>query len=148
MTQMTNNYDKLYENMKQRFTISSEGGEYTIGEYMLMKADVKKNDATLPVALRSTATKSEVAVANFVSFVNDKLTIKEPPVKDKTIKAFPLRASASAFLSAAVACAFVFSFALVGARALSATESTVEATNVSEQASEDVNVDYNEIIFE
>ena len=148
MTQMTNNYDKLYENMKQRFTISSEGGEYTIGEYMLMKADVKKNDATLPVALRSTATKSEVAVANFVSFVNDKLTIKEPPVKDKTIKSFPLRASASAFLSAAVACAFVFSFALVGARALSAPASAAEATNVSEQASEDVNVDYNEIIFE
>ena len=134
--------------MKQRFTISSEGGEYTIGEYMLMKADVKKNDATLPVALRSTATKSEVAVANFVSFVNDKLTIKEPPVKDKTIKSFPLRASASAFLSAAVACAFVFSFALVGAKALSAPVSAAEATNLSEQASEDVNVDYNEIIFE
>ena len=148
MTQMTNNYDKLYENMKQRFTISCDNSEYTIGEYMLMKADVKKTDATLPVALRSTATKSEVAVANFVSFVNDKLTIKEPPVKDKTIKSFPLRASASAFLSAAVACAFVFSFALVGAKALSAPVSAAEATNLSEQANEDVNVDYNEIIFE
>ena len=118
MTQTTNNYDKLYENMKQRFTISCDNSEYTIGEYMLMKADVKKAETTLPVALRSTAAKSEVAVANFVSFVNDKLTIKEPPVKDKTIKAFPVRASASAFLSAAVACAFIFSFALVGARAL------------------------------
>lgn len=149
MTQTTNNYDKLYENLKQRFTISSDGSEYTIGEYMLKKADVKRIDATLPVALRSTATKSEVAVANFVSFVNDKLTIKEPPVKDKTIRAFPLRTSASAFLSAAVACAFIFSFALVGAKALSASETTAaESTVVTEQASEDVNVDYNEIIFE
>ena len=148
MTQMTNNYDKLYENMKQRFTISCDNSEYTIGEYMLMKAEVKKTDATLPVALRSTATKSEVAVANFVSFVNDKLTIKEPPVKDKTIKAFPLRASASAFLSAAVACAFVFSFALVGARALSASSSTADTASVLEQANEDVSVDTNEIIFE
>ena len=147
MTQTTNNYDKLYENMKQRFTISCDNSEYTIGEYMLMKADVKKIDATLPVALRSTATKSEVAVANFVSFVNDKLTIKEPPVKDKTIKAFPLRASASAFLSAAVACAFVFSFALVGARALSAPASAADTASVSEQASEEI-VDTNEIIFE
>ena len=148
MTQTTNNYDKLYENMKQRFTISCDNSEYTIGEYMLMKAEVKKTDATLPVALRSTATKSEVAVANFVSFVNDKLTIKEPPVKDKTIKAFPLRASASAFLSAAVACAFVFSFALVGARALSASSSTADTASVLEQANEDVSVDTNEIIFE
>ena len=148
MTQTTNNYDKLYENMKQRFTVSCENGEYSIGEYMLMKADVKKIDATLPVALRSNATKSEVAVANLVSFVNDKLTIKEPPVKDKTIRAFPLRASASAFLSAAVACAFVFSFALVGARALSATSTAANEAGITEQANEDVNVDYSGIIME
>ena len=148
MTQTTNNYDKLYENMKQRFTVSCENGEYSIGEYMLMKANVKKIDATLPVALRSNATKSEVAVANLVSFVNDKLTIKEPPVKDKTIRAFPLRASASAFLSAAVACAFVFSFALVGARALSATSTAADEAGITEQANEDVNVDYSGIIME
>ena len=148
MTQTTNNYDKLYENMKQRFTVSCEKGEYSIGEYMLMKADVKKIDATLPVALRSNATKSEVAVANLVSFVNDKLTIKEPPVKDKTIRAFPLRASASAFLSAAVACAFVFSFALVGARALSATSTASDETGITEQASEDLYVDYTGIVME
>ena len=148
MTQTTNNYDKLYENMKQRFTVSCENGEYSIGEYMLMKADVKKIDATLPVALRSNATKSEVAVANLVSFVNDKLTIKEPPVKDKTIRAFPLRASASAFLSAAVACAFVFSFALVGARALSAASTAANEAGITEQANEDVNVDYSGIIME
>lgn len=142
MTQMTNNYDKLYENMKQRFTISCDNSEYTIGEYMLMKADVKKTDATLPVALRSTATKSEVAVANFVSFVNDKLTIKEPPVKDKTIKSFPLRASASAFFTAAVACAFMLSFALIGFKALSTPAPAAESlsTQMELSASE---IDFN-----
>ena len=120
MTQTTNNYDKLYENMKQRFTISSENNEYTIGEYMLMKADVKKTESkNLPVAVKTAVTKSETAVTSIVSFVDDKLTIKQAPVKDKTIKAFPFRASASAFLTASVACAFVLSFALIGARALS-----------------------------
>jgi len=114
MTQATNNYERLYDNMKNRFTVASDNSEYTLGEYMLMKADAKKADAALPVAMRSTATKSEVAVASVVSFVTDMLTIKEAPAKDKTIKAFPFRASASAFLSAAVACAFLLSFALIG----------------------------------
>ena len=38
MTQTTNNYDRLYENMKQRFTVATEDNQYTLGEYMLMKA--------------------------------------------------------------------------------------------------------------
>ena len=71
MTQAMNNYDKLYNNMKQRFTVSNENEEYSIGEYMLMKADVKKTDAALPVAMRSTATNTERAVANIVTYVND-----------------------------------------------------------------------------
>jgi hypothetical protein len=76
MTQTTNSYDKLYENMKQRFTISDDSAEYTIGEYMLMKADIKKTEsAALPVAVQTAVTKSEVAVTTIVSFVDDKLTI-------------------------------------------------------------------------
>lgn len=114
MTQTTNNYDKLYENMKQRFTVSQNDTTYTLGEYMLMKADGKKSENTaLPVAVMS-----EVAVTNIVSFVDDKLTIKQAPVKDKTIRAFPFRASASAFLTASVACAFLLSFVLIGAKAM------------------------------
>jgi hypothetical protein len=119
MTQTTNNYDKLYENMKQRFTVSQNNTTYTLGEYMLMKADGKKTEnAALPVAVMSAVTKSEVAVSNIVSFVDDKLTIKQPPVKDKTIRAFPFRASASAFLTASVACAFLLSFVLIGAKSM------------------------------
>ena len=114
MTQTTNNYDKLYENMKQRFTVSQNDTAYTLGEYMLMKADGKKSENTaLPVAVMS-----EVAVTNIVSFVDDKLTIKQAPVKDKTIRAFPFRASASAFLTASVACAFILSFVLIGAKSM------------------------------
>ena len=112
----TNNYDKLYENIKNRFTVVNENSEYTLGDYMLMKANKKKDDAMLPVAQRTTAGKGERAVAMFLSYVNDKLLIKEPPIKDKTIRAFPFRASASALLSAVVACTFVLSFVVIGAR--------------------------------
>ena len=112
-------YDKLYENMKNHFTVISEDCEYTIGDYMLMKAGKKKEEANLPVAQRSTASKSERAVAMLISYVNDKLTVKAPPAKDKAIRSFPFRASASAFLSAAVTCSFILSFAVIGARLFS-----------------------------
>ena len=135
MTQTTNSYDKLYENMKQRFTVSAENNQYTIGEYMLMKADVKKNESSaLPVAVKSAVTKSEMAVTNIVSFVDDKLTIKQAPVKDKTIKAFPFRASASAFLTASVACAFLLSFVLIGAKSMSNQKPVANDTVITEQA--------------
>ncbi len=137
MTQTTN-YEKLYENMKQRFTVSQDNNEYTIGEYMLMKAESQKAEKTsLPVAVQTAVSRSEVAMTNIVSFVDDKLTIKQAPVKDKTIKSFPFRASASAFLTAAVACAFLLSFVLIGAKALSSpspaandvnTDNSVETT--------------------
>ena len=122
--------------MRSRFTVESDNCEYTLGEYMLMKADVKKTDAALPVALRSTATKSEVAVASIVSFVNDKLTVKAEPEKDKTIRTFPLRASASAFLSASVACAFILSFALIGVKSVGLGDNTRADISVSEQEAE------------
>ena len=102
--------------MKNRFTISESNVGYTLGGYMLMKANEKKAEAMLPVAQRSSATKGERAVATIATYVNDKLTIKAPPAKDKIIRTFPLRASASAILSASVACAFILSFCIIGAR--------------------------------
>ena len=147
MTQTTNSYDKLYENMKQRFTVSAENNQYTIGEYMLMKADAKKTESSaLPVAVMSAVTKSEMAVSNIVSFVDDKLTIKQAPVKDKTIKAFPFRASASAFLTASVACAFVLSFALIGAKALTGSTPAANDVTITEQAEEGASANYSDII--
>ena len=120
------NYDRLYENMKNRFTVIDNNEEYTLGDYMLVKAGKKKEEAKLPVAQRSSASKSERAVAMLVSYVNDKLVVKNPPVKDKTIRSFPFRASASAFLSAAVTCAFVLSFVVIGARIFSSSIPTTE----------------------
>ena len=135
MTQTTNNYDKLYNNMKQRFTVSQNNTEYTLGEYMLMRADSKKTETTaLPVAVQTAVTRSEVAVSNIVSFVDDKLTIKQPPVKDKTIRAFPFRASASAFLTASVACAFLLSFVLIGAKSMYNQKPVANDTVITEQA--------------
>ena len=141
MTQTTNNYDKLYENMKQRFTVSQNDTAYTLGEYMLMKADGKKSENTaLPVAVMS-----EVAVTNIVSFVDDKLTIKQAPVKDKTIKAFPFRASASAFLTASVACAFLLSFVLIGAKSM--TNQAPVANDVVITETENTGVGFVEDLF-
>lgn len=147
MTQTTS-YDKLYNNMRQRFTVSQNNTEYTIGEYMLMKADNKKEEsAALPVAVKTAVTRSELAVTNIISFVDDKLTIKQPPVKDKTIRAFPFRASASAFLTASVACAFLLSFVLIGAKAMTNTNTVSNETIHSEQIEAESEVTYAENLF-
>ena len=112
-----------------------------------MKADVKKaEDAALPVAVMTAVSKSEMAVSGIVSFVDDKLTIKQPPVKDKTIKSFPFRASASAFLTASVACAFLLSFVLIGAKTLSTSAPAANDININEQIDE-ANINYADIIF-
>ena len=147
MTQ-TNNYDKLYENMRQRFTVSQDNTEYTLGEYMLMRADNKKTtEAALPVAVKTAVTRSEHAVTNIVSFVDDKLTIKQPPVKDKTIRSFPFRASASAFLTASVACAFLLSFVLIGAKSMTNHDSVANDTVITEQEEINNGVGFVENLF-
>jgi hypothetical protein len=103
---------------------------------MLMKACKKKDEANLPVIQRSYVTKGERAVALFVNYVNDKLTIKTPPVKDKTIKAFPLRTSLSAFLTSAVACSFLLCFCLMGAKIFNFASPTVDEASILEYAPE------------
>lgn len=106
MASYTNAYEKLYNNMKNAFTVVNDGMECTLGEYMLKKAKAKQNTSNLPVALYG----KDNAVAAIYSYVNDKLTIKKPPVKDKTIKAFPFRSCAAAMLSAVVCCTVLFSY--------------------------------------
>ncbi len=104
----TNVYDNLYNNMKNRFTVVHDNCEYTLGEYMLMKADKKKETSNLPVAQNNSHTAT--AITTFFRYVNDKLTLKAPPVKDKTMRRFPFRTCAAAVLSAIVACSFVISY--------------------------------------
>lgn len=131
-----NKYDALYENMKNRFTVVNDGSEYTLGDFMLMKAAKKQSEAPaskLPVAAKS---RGERAVAQIVSFVSDKLTIKNPPAKDKTIRAFPFRTSMSAFLSAAVTCSFLLCFCVIGAKILNLSSPGAEEAAITEYAPE------------
>ena len=130
MAKTTNNYDKLYNSMKENLTVANS--DCTLGEYMLMKAAQKKAESTLPVALRPSATRSERTAALVYTYIEDKLTIKTPPQKDAAIRAFPLRTSASAFLSAVVVCTFMLSFGLIGSKLLAPkANSNINTLNAS-----------------
>ena len=118
MATNSNCYDRLYENMKNRLTVIDNNSEYTVGDFMLNRAKIKKSRAMIAGEQNALTHKSEGGVATLISYVSDKLTIKNPPVKDKTIKAFPFRASFSALLSAVVACTFMLAFGLIGGKLL------------------------------
>ncbi len=122
---MTNNmtYEKLYNNMVKKFTVESDNKDYTLGDYMLMKAQSKKNamiavtaeKSNLPVAREN----KDSAIAAIFTYVNDKLTVKKAPVRDKTMRSFPLRTAFSSLCSALVVCALVVSCAFFGISSLS-----------------------------
>ena len=129
-----NAYETLYNNMKNRFTIEKNNCEYNLGEYMLMKAG-KKSDKAFATADTNA---SKNAISAVFSYVNDKLTLKAPPAKDKTIRRFPFRTSLAAVLSAVIACTIAISY---GAAALrSSGESfptTAEASEIQEYEAEE-----------
>ena len=145
MTATMNQYDALYTNLKNRFTVIYNGAECTVGDFMLMKAN-KKAETSLPIATSSKTT----SIATIVEYVNDKLTVKKAPVKDKTMRSFPLRTSISALLSATAACALVLScgiFSLSGSNTANApytaekTDSVYRETFSPEETEEDVAYD-------
>lgn len=103
-----NAYDALYTNLKNQFTVVYNGAECTVGDFMLMKSK-QRSESSLPIV---TTTAKNTSLATIVEYVNDKLTVKKAPVKDKTIRSFPMRTSLSAMLSATAACALVFSFGI------------------------------------
>ncbi len=117
MTAVANPYDALYTNLKNRFTVIHDGKECTVGDFMLIKAGkAEKNSSALAVVNVSNERNALVSIAEYV---NDKLTVKNPPIKDKTIRRFPIKTSASALLSSVAACALVMScgvFALTGGK--------------------------------
>ena len=126
-----NVYENLYENMKNRFTVVNNDCEYTLGEYMLEKAGMKKEKSNLP-AVRSTSSADKAVVA-FFRYVNDKLTLKAPPVKDKTIKKFPFRTSLAAMLSAVIACTLMISYGTAAMSRANSLPVTVEYTEPAEE---------------
>ena len=132
----TTTYDRLYENLKNRFTVQNDNSECTLGEYMLMKAREATNKSALPVAVNDYAG-SRRMLASIVTYVNDKLTIKKPPVKDKTMKAFPFRTSLASVLSALLVCTLVVTYGLVGGTGALSEDSTADASASTEVDSYD-----------
>ena len=122
-----NAYDTLYENLKNRFTVQNENSECTLGEYMLMKARESSDKTSLPVAVHDHAS-SRRMLQGLVSYVNEKLTIKAPPVKDKTMKAFPFRTSLASVLSALLVCTLVVTYGLARGTSSLSAESTADAS--------------------
>ncbi len=129
----TTAYDTLYENLKNRFTVGNDNSECTLGEYMLAKAREAANTATsLPVAVNDYTT-SRKMLQGIVSYVNEKLTIKKAPAKDKTMRAFPLRTSLASLMSALLVCTLAVSYSLAGGSSLSSDN---ESANAEYEASE------------
>ncbi len=142
MTTVTNPYDALYTNLKNQFTVIYNGSECTVGDFMRLKA-MKKSESKLPISCTYTKTKS---LANIVDYVSDKLVVKNAPIKDKTIRHFPLRTSLSSLLSATAACAMILScgiFAFAN-RNSADTSHTIDASHqYEEQSNEDAHTENN-----
>jgi hypothetical protein len=141
-------YEKLYNNMVRKFTVEKDNTDYNLGDYMLMKAKAKKNEMTalesdskLPVAHDN----KTGALTTVFSYVNDKLTVKKAPVRNKTIRSFPFRTSISAFCSALVVCVLVVSCCMFGL-----SNSVIGNDNiitVAEEEKENIEKDSNETAF-
>ncbi len=124
-----NAYETLYNNMKNKFAVVSENCEYTLGEYMSMKANAKAASSNLP-AVRNAS--QAPAISAIFTYINDKLTVKAPPIREKVIKRFPLRTTAAAFLTSIVACALMFSYGIFALRS-DTTVPTVAEDAVTEE---------------
>ena len=111
-----NPYETLCRQLKNRFTIESDGKDYSLGEYMQFRALVRRETPTLPV--RAHVASGSAALIGAFRYVQDKLTVRTPPVKDKTMRRFPLRSSFAAALSAVTLCSLLFVFTVFGATAV------------------------------
>ena len=114
-----NRYNTLYENMKKSFTVSNDGAQYSLGAFMRMKAHEASGESMLPAAFEKKHNSSAlVAVRRFVS---EKLAVKAAPAPEKTLRSFPRRTSLAACVCAFALCTVLFSGAIIGSGALSAT---------------------------
>lgn len=136
-----NVYETLYNNMKERFTIEDKAThcEYNLGEYMLMKAGKNIKETTNLPAERNVATVTSKNVMSAVfSYVNDRLTLKAPPAKDKTIRKFPFRTSLAAVFSAVIACTLAISYGSAALRhGNESVPSTAAVSEIQDEAVEE-----------
>ncbi len=131
-----NAYDNLYNTMKNGLTVVKDGNEYSLGNYMMTKAG-KQRETALVAA--TNVSKSQHAVSAFFSYVNDKLTVKEPPAKDKTMRSFPLRTSLAAFLSAVIVCTIAITY---GATAMGVKNETSMVADENEETGKTMGVNF------
>ena len=130
----TNVYEDLYNKMKNSFTVVNDNSEYTLGDYMLMKAGAKTKSSSLPAVRTSSG---DMVVSTFFKYVNEKLTLKSAPAKDKTIRRFPFRTSLAAMLSAVIACTLIISYGIIALRgATGSVPPTVEVTETVDDINE------------
>lgn len=141
MATVTNAYDSLYTNLKNRYTVIYDSAECTVGEYMLKKAGhTPKTNALAPVKHNE-----HHGLTGIVEYVNHKFSVTNPPKKEKTIRRFPLRTSFSALLSSVAACALILScgiLALTGAfRGIAPTVENTENPAITEDYDGDLLVE-------
>ena len=143
-------YSTLYSNMVKKFTVEKNGVDYKLGDYMLMKAKSKTASETktakkpsysnLPALIYRKETGAS-AVGSIISYVSEKLTVKEAPIKNKTMRAFPLRTSITAFCSAMVVCALIVSCGIFGINAGGSLESAANNEVKQSEAENEVITD-------
>ena len=143
-TNMT--YEKLYSNMVKKFTVEKDSKDYKLGEYMLMKADSVKSEkkaaSALPVAISDFSGTKAISAA--FNYINEKLTVKEAPVRDRTMRKFPFRTSLTALCSAIVVCAIIVTYGIIGFKSINADASvpTVVYSEVDELVDEQKDTTY------
>jgi hypothetical protein len=119
-----NVYEKLYADTKAAFTIVKNDKQYSLGEYMRMKAGAKaasaekKHNAGVEIASNS--------------FSNIKSKFSSKASKTKTMKKFPLRTAASALLSAVIVCSLVLSFGSFSGKNIHSEAPTIVEPDVNE----------------
>ena len=146
----TMTYETLYNNMVKKFTVGKDEKDYKLGEYMLMKARAKKETAMVAASEKNNAlpvvrakNNAGTAIAAAFSYVNDKLTVKEAPVRDRTMRSFPLRTSLTAFGSALVVCGLVVCCGVFGFKAASPeTDNIVSASETPETVEQTEDIGY------
>ena len=148
MTTVTMTYEKLYNNMANAFKVNNDPEHRPLGTYMLARAKAKKNEALAPSGSNLPATRDvkTSAISTVFSYVNDKLTVKEAPVRDRTMRSFPLRTSLTAFCSALVVCALVISCCFFGLSSTVAGDDNTVITT-SEAETENTETTENETAF-
>ena len=104
-----------FSNMVKNFTVEKDNTDYTLGDYMLMKAKAKRNAMTVAAGTSlAVANSSSTSLTTVFSYIGEKLKVKKAPERDKTMRKFPFRASFTALCSATVVCALVVCCTIFG----------------------------------